>query len=82
MGVVFYLFFTFTLSAAPQPGDVFKEYHITGGGPNGSDEKWMDNHVFISHHTGERSTPGEHAFEVNWPGPAIFIEYEKQRKKS
>jgi hypothetical protein len=21
--------------------------------------------------------PGEHAFEVNWPGPALFIEYDK-----
>ncbi|MBD3374760.1 hypothetical protein GF406_06995 [candidate division KSB1 bacterium] len=49
--------------ANPQPGDVFREYHIVGGGSNGSDEKWMDNHVFISHHTGERSTKGDRHFE-------------------
>jgi hypothetical protein len=25
--------------------------------------------------------PGEHAFEVNWPGPVIFIEYNQQEGK-
>ncbi|MGK7393248.1 MAG: hypothetical protein ACNS62_01705 [Candidatus Cyclobacteriaceae bacterium M3_2C_046] len=45
--------------ANPQPGDVFREYHLTGGGSNGNeDEAWADEFVFISHHTGERSTVG------------------------
>ncbi len=44
----------------PQPGDVFREYHLAGGGSNGKPgEAWMDEFVFVSHHTGERSTPGD-----------------------
>lgn len=48
-----------TVWAAPEPGDVFREYHLTGGGSNGEPgEGWKDEFVFIAHHTGERSTVG------------------------
>jgi len=50
--------------AAPKLGDVFREYHMTGGGSNGEkDSEWMDEFVFISHHTGERSTKGDRSFK-------------------
>ncbi len=52
------------LIAEPRPRDVFREYHITGGGSNGEkDAEWADEFVFISHHTGERSTKGNRSFE-------------------
>mgnify|MGYP006284684259 CR=1 FL=1 len=52
------------LIADPKPGDVFREYHITGGGSNGEEgEEWADEFVFISHHTGERSTKGYRSFQ-------------------
>ncbi len=42
----------YNLLANPKPGEVFREYHITGGGSNGyPDSEWMDEFVFISHHT-------------------------------
>lgn len=54
--------FSFLL-ANPKPGDVFREYHITEGGSNGQpDSEWMDEFVFISHHTGEKSTQGDRSF--------------------
>lgn len=47
------------ISAEPQPGDVFREYHLTEGGSNGEpDAEWKDEFVYISHHSGERSTVG------------------------
>jgi len=46
--------------AQPSPGDVFREYHLTGGGSNGEEgSEWMDEFIYISHHTGERSTKGD-----------------------
>lgn len=52
------------LKANPKPGDVFREYHLTGGGGNGyQDMKWADEFVFISHHTGEKSTRGNRVIE-------------------
>lgn len=52
------------LSAAPRPGDVFREYHLVGGGSNGAaGAEWADEFVFISHHTGERSTVGDRLLE-------------------
>jgi hypothetical protein len=55
----FLVFNTNSLFADPAPGDVFREYHLIGGGSNGDkDEAWADEFVFISHHTGERSTKG------------------------
>lgn len=51
------------VKAEPKPGDVFREYHITGGGSNGEkDAEWADEFVFISHHTGEKSTKGDRLF--------------------
>lgn len=52
-----------TCTGVPQPGDIFREYHMVGGGANGSDQTWKNNHVFISHHTGEGSTPGDRLLE-------------------
>lgn len=50
--------------AHPMPGDVFREYHITNGGSNGQpNAEWMDEFVFISHHTGEKSTKGDRMFQ-------------------
>lgn len=52
------------LYANPRPGDVFREYHLVGGGSNGKeDAEWMDTFVFIAHHTGEKSTPGNRKFK-------------------
>lgn len=49
-----------SLLANPSPGDVFREYHLIEGGGNGQEDmKWADEFVFISHHTGERSTKGD-----------------------
>lgn len=51
-------------SANPKPGDVFREYHMTGGGSNGHEDMlWADEFVYISHHTGEKSTKGDRSFE-------------------
>src|SRR6056297_1738666 len=48
----------------PKPGDVFREYHLVGGGSNGNpDAEWQDDFVFISHHTGELSTKGDRRIE-------------------
>lgn len=56
--------FSLNLSANPKPGNVFREYHLTGGGSNGDKtEQWADEFVFISHHTGERSTKGYRTIE-------------------
>ncbi len=61
---LFFLLFNFSVNAAPQPGDVFKEYNIVEGGGNGvADMEWADEFVFISHHTGERSTKGWRSFK-------------------
>jgi len=50
-------------AAEPQPGDVFREYHLVEGGSNGeAGEEWKDEFVFVSHHTGERSTVGHRKF--------------------
>lgn len=52
------------LTAEPRPGDVFREYHITGGGSNGEkDAEWADEFVYISHHTGENGTKGDRIFQ-------------------
>jgi len=60
----------------PNPGDVFREYHITGGGSNGQkDSEWMDEFVFISHHTGERSTKGDRSFKGIDLENAIKVEF-------
>lgn len=63
--IILLIFLSGNISFAnPEPGDVFREYHITGGGSNGQpDSEWMDEFVFISHHTGERSTKGDRSFE-------------------
>lgn len=48
----------------PLSGDVFREYNIVEGGGNGvADMEWADEFVFISHHTGERSTKGWRSFQ-------------------
>lgn len=61
--IILSLFFTNSTSANPKPGDVFREYHIVGGGSNGhEDMEWADEFVFISHHTGEKGTKGDRLF--------------------
>ncbi len=52
------------VQANPKSGDVFREYHLIEGGSNGEpDAEWMNEFVFISHHTGERSTKGSRTIE-------------------
>jgi len=52
------------LVANPRPGDVFREYHMIGGGSNGKENaEWMNTFVFIAQHTGEKSTPGNRTFK-------------------
>lgn len=54
----------FPVLSQPESGEVYREYHLTGGGSNGEEgSEWMDEFVFISHHTGERSTKGDRLFE-------------------
>jgi hypothetical protein len=58
-----FLLLILNLSANPRPGDVFREYHVVGGGSNGIQEmEWADEFVYISHHTGEKSTVGDRLF--------------------
>lgn len=55
---------TTTTHTYMNPGSVYREYHLVGGGSNGDkDLAWMDDFVFVSHHTGERSTKGNRVFE-------------------
>ncbi len=62
--IILAFFGIYPVSAQPQPGDVFREYHITGGGSNGyKDMEWANEFVFISHHTGEKSTKGDRVFK-------------------
>jgi len=68
VGVFFFVLLCFlaTLNtlAMPKPGDVFREYHIVGGGSNGIDSlSWQDDFAFTSHHTGEISTKGNRTFK-------------------
>ncbi|MGC9342746.1 MAG: hypothetical protein ACP5E3_08605, partial [Bacteroidales bacterium] len=50
--------------ANPKPGDVFREYHLTGGGSNGDEQnKWLDEFVYVSHHTGEKGSNGNRILE-------------------
>ena len=50
--------------ANPTPGDVFREYHVVGGGSNGHENmEWADEFVYISHHTDEKGTKGDRSFK-------------------
>lgn len=63
-GILMFTLNAMSVNAEPQHGDVFREYHLTEGGSNGvKDMAWADEFVFISHHTGERSTQGNRCFE-------------------